>query len=763
MTTPLRAVHGAIQPLAAAAVTVALIIVVAGGGRSGDTPMAASLAAAGSAERPIASNSADATGVQGSVGRPDDGAPAVRAVAQHMGLRETTLTVDGVALHLVAPLLPAAEVASTRPGDSAQVASAVSYVPYRELELAAIPYGARNALLTARQGAPGSSIAIRADLAAARAAAGPSWSRPVSATLFGALTPGEATVTTESVAGLVTKRTRVEFVTEAGNRVWVIRLVADALTPADLDSLVALLGRSQLTSDSLSTPTTVKPAAPAPLVPVPVPVVPSPAEPAALTLAAPPWWNAQPCDAGRNPDHAALASWHGLVACGPNGDMGSAVYSAAGASTWVSELEWECVELSKRYLWLRYGVPNRSADGYDTVDVEAAAAPMLVKEGPDGVHVPMAGDVISFGTTAPGHTAVVTGSVVDADGNGSYTTINENTSSPLITFDIRHWLPTTSRGGRATGILPVNDWLHDPAVTQGLLGPGDLGELLGGGGAGRGGGGRHPSPGTQPPLDQVPAPPAQLLSAPGAPVTTAPAPVRTPNAGNAPGALVPPLAPPAPSGQTTAPVPPSSTPAPAPVVVPPPLTGTAPSGTPAPPPAPVVVPPPVPGTAPSGTPTPPPAPVVVPAPVPGTAPSGNAPPPPASVPGTPPVPIVATPPGSNPTPAPVTVPVTPPPPPAPGPNPPPTPTTSVPSGPAPPPGTPVPPPLPTSCLPPPPPRTSAPGAPPPPGTPASSAPPAPHSPGAVPPPGPAVSPPVTGTPPDGDQQTPGACAPPPNG
>jgi hypothetical protein len=98
--------------------------------------------------------------------------------------------------------------------------------------------------------------------------------------------------------------------------------------------------------------------------------------------------------------------------------------------------------------------------------------------------VPQAGDVVSFGTTVPGHTAVVTNATVDANGNGAYTTLNENVGNQaVITFDIIQWLPTTTRGGRSTGIPPVTNWLHDPRAGSGRLGPGVLAPGSSGAGA----------------------------------------------------------------------------------------------------------------------------------------------------------------------------------------------------------------------------------------------------------------------------------------
>jgi hypothetical protein len=426
-------------------------------------------------------------------------------------LATTTVAVDGVPLDLTTPILPGGELASTTPGDAYQVASAISYAPYRALEVAAIPYGFRNASLTAVLAIPGAAQAVRDEIAATRTAETLTWQQPVAATIFGSPVTGLATQASELVGGVPTSRLRAEWVAEAGNRVWIVRITADSVVDDDRAALATLLAKVAMSSSGLANPTTVADTAST--------GVPIRSTDNSFTLGLPPWWAGQECDAGHNPAHTLLASWNGLDACGPNTDVLSLTSSDTLLPSWGHQLEWECVELSKRYLWLRYGVPDPPADGDNTVDAEAPRAPMLTRYWPDGMHVPRAGDVISFGTSSPGHTAVVMSSTVDSNGNGTYTTLNENTgANAIITFDIVHWVVSTTYLGRATGIPPVNDWLHDPKSTPGILGPGGLGRLPAGGAAGT------PSPPGQP----AGAPPSSGVAAAGA------APPATPPGGATP-------------------------------------------------------------------------------------------------------------------------------------------------------------------------------------------------------------------------------------
>ncbi len=420
-----------------------------------------------------------------------------------LALQRAAFTIDDVQVTLTTPILPAGRLESTERGASYQEANAVDYAaPFGALEVGAIPYGGTNPSLSRLTASSGSAQAFRQEIADSHTA-NLIDSHAVSINLFSHQVAGQATTTQETVEGRPTTRLHAEWVTEAGNRMWILRFSVDNLTAADTATFQSLLGGVQMHAIGLGNPTTVN------LHPGSRPPVRSSDNSFGLGL--PPWWDGQECDAGFDPAHTVMGSWNGLIACGPNVDVLSR--AASGSPRWSGELEWECVELSKRYLWQRYGVPNQPADGYVTADNEARAAPFLILFRPDGVHVPRAGDVISFGTTVPGHTAVVTSSSVDGSGNGSYTTLNENVGNEaVISFDIAGWLPTTTHNGRSTGIPPVADWLHDPSTSAGPQGPG---------------------------LSQTPAP-TQAPASPRQPSPSQPSPRQPSPAGGSPTALLPP-------------------------------------------------------------------------------------------------------------------------------------------------------------------------------------------------------------------------------
>ena len=128
------------------------------------------------------------------------------------------------------------------------------------------------------------------------------------------------------------------------------------------------------------------------------------------------------------------------------------------------ELEWQCVELSMRYLYLAYGVSPYGANGKDVVaNYTTAAGGGLVKvsNGVAGTK-PAPGDVISFGPTATstlGHTGVVESVNVDGSGNGSIRILSQNdTADGWRTIPVNTW----SVNGPATGLGAVSGWLHKP-------------------------------------------------------------------------------------------------------------------------------------------------------------------------------------------------------------------------------------------------------------------------------------------------------------
>ena len=188
------------------------------------------------------------------------------------------------------------------------------------------------------------------------------------------------------------------------------------------------------------------------------------------TVTTPSWWKGGSCDPGNYPGSYPLgAQWHGLVACGPGPTQGGSDHLVAFFPGAWGELEWECVELSMRWMYLAWGVNPYPADGGDVVsnynlgDNKAKFNPngpqlVVVNNGTVGA-VPQPGDVISTARTASdayGHTAVVTANAVNDKGYGSITLIQQNGGTGndgWVTYPVNDW--TVGNG--------VSGWLHNPA------------------------------------------------------------------------------------------------------------------------------------------------------------------------------------------------------------------------------------------------------------------------------------------------------------
>jgi hypothetical protein len=185
----------------------------------------------------------------------------------------------------------------------------------------------------------------------------------------------------------------------------------------------------------------------------------------------PGWWQAGTCDPTNYPGSHPLGAWHGLVACGPGPTQGGSDHPVSFFPGAWGELEWECVELSMRWMYLAWGVNPYPANGWDVVrnyDLGNNGAEynpngpqlVVVENGTLGA-VPQPGDVISVARTPQniyGHTAVVTANAVDAQGNGTITIIQQNGGSGndgWATYPVNDWVVGDG----------VSGWLHNPAWT----------------------------------------------------------------------------------------------------------------------------------------------------------------------------------------------------------------------------------------------------------------------------------------------------------
>ncbi|RPJ38601.1 MAG: CHAP domain-containing protein, partial [Chloroflexi bacterium] len=371
-------------------------------------------------------------------------------------LQNYTLTLAGTIVEVALPIA-APEFVQSAPADAIQIATAANWDPFLEISLSAEPVA--STLL-----APG---------APSRFAASPN---ELKQSLQGLRTEQNATAlpthkiqlfdqAVESTSHIVYLYLREdvkepviihEWVGQANQQNWTFRV---SYTPDQVFD-DALLDQIEIRVTGTSLLASPEAAAPAP----------SAAEEssaellAASILPAPNWWQGDECDnthylkyAGRR-SYPLGASYRGIKACGPRPvydsatDVRVAFYEGAHGA-----LEWECVELSMRFLWLAYQVPPYSGNGKDVVNNYQGSRLVKIKNDTPG-KAPQPGNILSYGTTSAwGHTSVVSASDVDSSGNGSITIIEQNWSMyGTQKLEVKNW--------HVYAAMLITGWLHDPYV-----------------------------------------------------------------------------------------------------------------------------------------------------------------------------------------------------------------------------------------------------------------------------------------------------------
>lgn len=153
----------------------------------------------------------------------------------------------------------------------------------------------------------------------------------------------------------------------------------------------------------------------------------------------PSWWNGHDCNSGNNNNAsgAAYSTWEGLYACYPlSGGQWTKtqpnIYDPIPHATGSGGLMWQCVDLSKRWMYLEYGlraigVTDGSTLASDYYNYYHNSHTMYLITFISGYTYPVIGDVISLKWSNGGaHTAVVTDSSIDGSGNGYISVLQEN-------------------------------------------------------------------------------------------------------------------------------------------------------------------------------------------------------------------------------------------------------------------------------------------------------------------------------------------------
>ena len=374
------------------------------------------------------------------------------------GMHSARTVVDAVGLVVRSAALPATAFAASKPGDVIQRATAVAQAPYREFTIYAYPFGSAVATEGIGTVKPQHLSAYRA-MGAGRLLR----SLELPALIFGHRVEGSARVVDLELGSYRQQTEVVSWLTDAGRRLWIIQ--AAGPLGYNRSAEVAFTAGTSVEASNLSTPTTVpstKPIKTGPASPVIQHVIVASAgtaDPPAVRF--PPWWSGV-CDANRNRWSFPLSSWDGLTACGPGPNRGGYDEIVGFFPSAWGEYEWECVELSMRWLFLEYGVRPYPADGSEMVaDYSRADGGDLQRIANDGSSVPRPGDLLSMGAAwEEGHTAVVTATKV-TDGNGTIGILEQNMNggNGKNTLRIVDDVVEPDYG------MPVTGWLQAPLST----------------------------------------------------------------------------------------------------------------------------------------------------------------------------------------------------------------------------------------------------------------------------------------------------------
>lgn len=400
---------------------------------------------------------------------PQPAPAAVAFTADEPAVSTAAFSLDGIELQVSTSFLSELDFATSDPRSAIQVATAVEREPlYREFSITAVPFGSQPPTESLPRADVDSEEVYRVALREYREAQGGNPRVGPVTDLFGREITGLASEVDVPIGRDVSTRlVIIEWVVVAGSRLWIVRasheLDSSAAAEAQPMDVMHSLLDTQLMSDALDQPSTSLTAMEQGTPPLAVNSdKPMGASSVGLELPIPPWWRGD-CDADYYFEETGQeayplgAEYRGMKACGPRPwyDNGHYAYVDFGAG--VRQIEWQCPELSKRFLYLAYGIAPYRANGSQVV--WNYTGDLLEKVPNCGVgRPPKPNDVLSYGSTSTyGHTSVVVASDVDTDGNGTIWVIEQNSSpTGLSSIAVNDWCVDPS-------YTSVSGWLHNPA------------------------------------------------------------------------------------------------------------------------------------------------------------------------------------------------------------------------------------------------------------------------------------------------------------
>ncbi len=379
------------------------------------------------------------------------------------------LSLDGVDLNLHSSFITDPAFVTSEPDSFSQVATAVDRVDgYREIGITAVPYGTQPGTESLPLAQFGGADLYRTMLREYRENQEGNPQSGPTAHFFGQSVNSLASIVNLPVRSLVSEPVLiVEWVVEAGDRIWIIR-VSQVISGEDtsrsqaVSSSFDLMGDIFLDSPDVNRPSTSlasrKSVAMPSVLPYNQEIMPMATD---SDLPFPSWWDGD-CDVnyframtGIDSYQLGNASYRGMKACGPGNAPGYPYGVPRNFGEGNDQLEWQCAELSKRFLYLTYGIAPYPANGSQIVDNYSGNFLEPISNGTWGI-APQPNDVLSYGSTSTaGHTSVVVASNVDSSGNGWVKVIEQNSSSDgYRTHSVSDWWVNAP--------VEVTKWLHNP-------------------------------------------------------------------------------------------------------------------------------------------------------------------------------------------------------------------------------------------------------------------------------------------------------------
>jgi hypothetical protein len=346
-------------------------------------------------------------------------------------------SLDGVTLELTTSFLSDLTFATSDPDSAIQMATAGEREPLlRQLSITAVPFGASPPMESLPSARPGLAKSYRAALKAYRERQGGDPHDGAVMRLFGEDVSGSTSIVRLRVRGENPVPVAItEWVVEAGPRLWILRasreLERTSVWRPSATAAAFPFASLALSSRDLSRPSTSLASQHTQgRLPHDGPGVVT----GMSDLPVPGWWDGE-CDTVNfsaetgAPAYPLGAEYRAMKACGPR------PWADGGPWRWVSfgpglmsQIEWQCPELSKRFLYLAYDIPPYGANGNQMVDNYDGDLLEKVWNCTAG-RAPAPDDVLSYGRyTTYGHTSVVMAADVDAAGDGTIDVIEQNSS-----------------------------------------------------------------------------------------------------------------------------------------------------------------------------------------------------------------------------------------------------------------------------------------------------------------------------------------------